>query len=481
MRTIIITAGDRHRARLLCLCLLLPELTLAGTYVVTVSEDLDQLEVEARFERPTARFTARRNSAARYVSDARSCDRRRTASVRGRHLTVAAPGARCLYYRVDLRRAARAERRNSVLDAAIRVASPTVWLWRPLADPADVYDVEFVLPDGIDVAVPWLRIGTDPPTFRIPRSPQSGSAPAAFGKFSDGRLEVAGATLSLAVLASRKSVPEEKIQRWIAAAARNVSLAYGRFPNPDTRVFVIPAGAGQDGSRSPVHFGRVVRDGIEAVELYADMTRPLAEFHRDWTTTHEFSHLLLPYLSGRDRWVAEGFAQYYQNVLLARAGTYSAEHAWFKILSGLERGREARPDLSPNQAAARRDAGTRMKVYWAGAALMLLADVELRRRSEGRTSLDTALDHLQRCCLPSAASWSGTDLMTQLDIPSETAVFMPLYRQHADRPGFPNVAPLLRALGVSRCGETACLAADAELAPIRNAIMAVPVDVAAAR
>jgi len=38
-----------------------------------------------------------------------------------------------------------------------------------------------------------------------------------------------------------------------------------------------------------------------------------------------------------------------------------------------------------------------MKVYWSGAALALLADVELRRRSDGEQTLDDILGEFQQC------------------------------------------------------------------------------------
>lgn len=45
-----------------------------------------------------------------------------------------------------------------------------------------------------------------------------------------------------------------------------------------------------------------------------------SELSRDWTATHELSHMLLPYVASRDRWLSESLASYYQNVLRARDG-----------------------------------------------------------------------------------------------------------------------------------------------------------------
>ena len=257
------------------------------------------------------------------------------------------------------------------------------------------------------------------------------------------------ATLDIEV---RQPVDEKKaaeITEWVQATADTMGLAYGRFPNPDARIVVIPSTENAWGSDSPVIYGRVTRDRGETVELFVNPDRPIEEFYSDWTATHEFSHLMLPLLSKRYRWISEGFATYYQNVLMSRAERYTPEFAWQRLTEGFERGRESRPDLSPNEAAAAGIRHARMKVYWSGAAIALIADSTLRERSNGKESLDQVLGQLQSCCLPSRRRWSGKELFEKLDTFVDTPVFMPLYRQYADEEGFPDLARLLSELGVS--------------------------------
>ena len=205
-------------------------------------------------------------------------------------------------------------------------------------------------------------------------------------------------------------------------------------------------------------------------ELFIDERRPIEDFYDDWTATHEFSHLMLPFVRSPHRWISEGFAQYYQNVLLTRAGQYDERRAWQKLYEGFERGRKSRPELSPNEAAERGVEAATMKIYWSGAIIALLADVELRQRSDGRESLDFALDRLQRCCLPAATSWSGTQLFEKLDSFVTQPVFMPLYDQYADTRGFPDIVPIFERLGVEVANDRVSLRDDAELTEIRRAI-----------
>jgi len=293
---------------------------------------------------------------------------------------------------------------------------------------------------------------------------------AAFGRFIYSEEQISGTQLRIALLRPRGAIDATTIIDWIRDTAGNVSLAYGRFPNPSPHIVVLPVGRSSWQSDSPVPYGRVLRDGGDSVELFIDERRPIEDFYADWTATHEFSHLMLPFVRSQHRWISEGFAQYYQNVLLTRAGQYDELRAWQKLYEGFERGRKSRPELSPNEAARRGVGAATMKIYWSGAIIALLADVELRQRSDGHESLDYALDHLQRCCLPAATSWSGTELFEKLDSFVAEPVFMPLYRQYADSKGFPDIEPIFERLGVEVANDRVSLRDDAELTKIRRAI-----------
>lgn len=282
--------------------------------------------------------------------------------------------------------------------------------------------------------------------------------------------QIPGATLHIEVLPPVDEDKAAEIVEWLRSTSGSISLVYGRFPNPSPRVVVIPAKSTRWGGDSAVTFGRVTRDAEERIEFYINPDRPIEEFYDDWTATHEFSHLMLPLVSQRHKWISEGFASYYQNVLMSRAGRYTPLQAWEKLHAGFERGRASRPELSPNEAARSGVRRARMKIYWSGAAIALLADTTLRERSGGQESLDVALDRLQRCCLPSRRTWSGPELFSKLDSLITEPVFMPLYKRYANRAGFPDVGPVLRRLGVDIHGDTARLSDAAELVIIRTAI-----------
>jgi hypothetical protein len=179
-----------------------------------------------------------------------------------------------------------------------------------------------------------------------------------------------------------------------------------------------------------------------------------------------------------DRWLSEGIASYYQNVLRARAGLKSAPWAWNALHAGFERGIRGTArgrSLAEVSETMMRDRSF-MRVYWSGAAIVL-ADVELRRRSAGAQSLDTALAAFGDCCLPADRSWSARELMRQLDRLTGTTVFMDLYRKHVDADDFPDLDAVYGELGLRSMSATRLrLDPTAAEAAICEAIMTAPED-----
>lgn len=476
MRTIIISAYRfRNAATIVAAGLLLVGAAAAGTpheYTISVDASFERLHVEAHFTNRIERISARSRDARHFLRDLRECDSGDRLTAGTRRLRLPRGGVNCITYAVDLDRAARAERLNRRLDPANIVVSPALWMWRPELGGEEEIRVQFRLPDNVGVSVPWQKLPAADNTYLLKASPESGDAIAVFGEFESTIVSVPGAAIEVTLLRSQNDIDFDEIAAWVRDVAGNVVLAYGRFPNPEARIVVIPVGSHRWGGDSPVPFGRVVRDGGETIELLINDRRPVADYYDEWEPTHELAHLMLPYLHRGQRWIAEGFATYYQNVLLARAGRYTEQDAWRRLVAGFGRGRESVPALSPNDAAGGSERSTRMKIYWSGAALALIADVELRRRSNGRESLDSLLGRLQHCCLPSARTWSGPELFQKLDSLLDEPLFMALYAHYADTPGFPAVEPLLMHLGVADEDGNVQLRSHAELAHIRRSITA---------
>ena len=441
-------------------------------YTVSVDYSMSRLWVEARFGKPVDSVIARSRDAGDFLIDVRGCSDAQQIRMHNNRMMLPEHGISCMNYTVDLARAAKAHRFGKMLAPENIIVSPSYWMWRPKLRNDAAIRVSFRLPENVQVAVPWQQLSEHGNTYLVSESPESAYAPAVFGAFDYRKIEVPGATLRLSLVAGLDEMDNESIVRWISATATDVSLAYGRFPNPSPQVVVIPVGDSRSNSRSAVPFGRVIRDGGETVELQLDQSQSLETLLGDWTATHEFSHLMLPYVERRHRWISEGLAQYYQNVLLTRSGAYDDLYAWQKIYDGFERGRQSRPELSPNEASSGGVSSGLMKIYWAGAAIALMADVQLRELSGGKESLDDILDKLQLCCLPSERVWSGPELFAQLDALASAPVFMPLYRRFADTAGFPDTSNIFERLGLSVSDGEVRIRIPAKLRSIRKSILA---------
>jgi predicted metalloprotease with PDZ domain len=180
--------------------------------------------------------------------------------------------------------------------------------------------------------------------------------------------------------------------------------------------------------------------------------------------------MLLPYVSSRDRWLSEGLASYYQNVLRARDGRLSEQEAWQRMHAGFERGRRATRKETLSEAT-RSGWRSTMRVYWSGAAMMLKADSRLRALSDGEQSLDSALEMLSKCCMARGRSWRARDLFAELDRLTGYTIFSDLYDDHVLDNEFPDVQSTFTKLGIVPRYGSITIDDGAPWKTIRRAIM----------
>lgn len=472
---LIVTSGDTIAAtmyqirQLLCLLLAMcigaeARSENAGRvhrYTVEVDAPLTRMKVRACFDgAPPSNLMAESLDASGALLDVRLDGNPRPLSPNGTQLPLKSAAANaCVRYEVALGRMdARHERGGNL---AGRVGEDLLidmglWFWRPeaLAGDEEIH-VSFVLPEGMAVSVPWMTLDADAlggaPVFRVGRAPYDWPALIAFGHFRERVIEVPGARLNLVILGETARIPADHIQRWLENAALGVSAVHGRFPVPRARLLVVPNAQGNEA----VPWAFVQRGGGASAQFFINHRMKDEEFLTDWTLFHELSHLLLPYVTAQDAWLSEGLASYYQNVLRARRGVITPLNAWQRMHAGFSRGRKSQIGSTLADATERmyRNAGF-MRVYWQGAALLALADLRVRLRTDQRHSLDTALAGLARCCLGGDVQWRARDLLARMDAITGTHVFTELHDQQIDAAAFPDLRELYDALGFTvRDGE----------------------------
>lgn len=441
-------------------------------YEVRVNESLDQLAVRACFGGTAPDALVADSDGARFYLESMRLGERLLEPVGDRVILGAVREDTCVEYQVKLQPAQSRvqtggpETRRVGRDMLTSIGD---WLWRP-QEPEAAVELSFRLPSGVEVSTPWQRkTGSDGrPVFLVGATPTNWSGVVAFGHFVQRDVQVPGAVLHLALLDAPTTAQQAQLETWIGNTARHVAMLYGRFPVASLQVVVAPTPRG----RGPVPWAYVSRGGGPAVHLFINAARPPGEFDRDWSLTHEMAHLFLPYVVSRDAWLFEGVPTYLQNVLMARGGAISVEEAWQRMQAGFQRGARTASDLSLARANERIGSnGIYLRVYWAGAALMLAADLQLRSGTGGRQSLDTALEQLARCCASEERRWNAQEIIVRLDEVTGTTVFSDLVRAQFEAEGFPDYEAVLARAGVKVNGVQVEFDASAPWAAERDALM----------
>ncbi len=280
------------------------------------------------------------------------------------------------------------------------------------------------------------------------------------------QLPVPGGSLTIEWQDDFSQREQQKIRTWLEHAGHAASTLTGRSALDTTSISIHRAQRG----KGPVPWAHTVRSGpTEGVVFHVNPNKPLKAFQQDWTAVHEFSHLYLPYIGREDSWLSEGFASYYQYILMMRHKTLNHQTGWQWFKDGFSRGA-----ADPYQIGTLRDASRKMRarrafkrVYWSGALYFLEVDLALRAKG---SSLDQVIRDFQLCCRFENRSWSGLHLVQALDRTSGTTVFTRQYDQYLATTGFPDYETVLARLGIYFSGKKITLSEHAHHERLRLAL-----------
>ena len=168
------------------------------------------------------------------------------------------------------------------------------------------------------------------------------------------------------------------LRSWVDQAMNAVaSIDRGLFPVKRIHIEIDPL----DHADRAVVFGLLRRGPPASVQLLIDQNASATELAESWVLVHELSHLWLPRLRNRDKWLTEGVATYLQEVLRARSGMQRANVAWQNLIAGFDRGAKVGTGKTlTDESQSMLRTGAFHRVYWAGASFALHADVHLRSR-----------------------------------------------------------------------------------------------------
>jgi hypothetical protein len=249
-------------------------------------------------------------------------------------------------------------------------------------------------------------------------------------------INIGGARLDITLEPAVFELPDDALATWVQRSAEAVVTYYGRFPVPTVDIR-LRASAG-----SKVRTGRMFGGAVPKLQISVGEASTRPALQRDWVLVHEMVHTAFPDVPYHQNWIEEGLAVYVESIARMQAGHLSPKFVWGGFVRGMPNGLPQPGD----EGLDRTDSwGNR---YWGGALFCLLADLEIRRRSDNRLGLQHALRAILEADLDHRRTGSITQAFRIGDEATGTGVLMELYEAGRDTAVATDLDKLWRQLGV---------------------------------
>lgn len=437
------------------------------SYQVGLGPEAEILNITARFPPETEPRLTLPEAAARFVYDLEVRDgavwRPATSDGALWELPLDEPGpAFEVRYRFALARAARSLGSSDLAWAqgdAIQ-SPPSTWLLRPDIDddePSHPIRMEVETAPGVDFVSGLDRDADGAYTFESSELWQL--VYTAMGRLRRRQIDLGETLIDVAFMPGPLSVSDDDVLEAIRRSALALKSFYGRFPPESVLILVRPIPYGQ---------GLASAQGFGGAGVYFPIARDIGrqKLLDDWVLTHELTHLAFPCVDAKHHWIEEGLATYVEPLARARHGTFPIEQYWKELYEGLfegQPGHRERGGLDANPSWGR--------TYWGGALFCLLADLEIRRRTDNRLCLDDALKAIVAEGGLIKEFWNFDRVLAVADQAIGSPVLRPLYERYGRRSERVNIDALFRELGVNLRGGGVRYDDSAPLARYREALL----------
>ena len=246
---------------------------------------------------------------------------------------------------------------------------------------------------------------------------------------------------------------------WIGASAQAVTHYYGRFPVDRVSLSLI----GHNGGG--VSGGRQFSGNLPVLNVTVGTLASEEELRDDWIMVHEMVHLALADLPQKNRWLEEGLAVYVESVARAQVGHLDEDFVWRGFLRSMHQGMPKSGDRGLDRTP------TWGRTYWGGAIFCLLADIEIRQRTDNRHSLRDALRGIVNAGMTTRVDGFAEPVLAVGDAAVGVDVLVPMYRKMSEDPTTPSLDTLWKKLGVALEGHDVVYDDTAALAHIRQALL----------
>jgi len=257
------------------------------------------------------------------------------------------------------------------------------------------------------------------------------------------------------VLRSKKDI----LLDWVIYSAETVVQYYGRFPVDNLQINVQVAGG------HAVRFGQAFGGDSPFVRVVVGEHVTPEALRRDWIMVHEMVHLAMADVPEANRWWLEGLSTYVESIARAQTQHLSEEFIWRNFIERMPQGLPKSGDRGLDQTP------TWGRTYWGGAMFCLLADVEIRKLTNNRKSLQDALRGVLESGYSMQASATPMQIFEAADRATGVAVLVPMYQQMKGDPFPVDLGKLWQELGIGIEDDAIVYDDDAPLAPIRKSML----------
>jgi hypothetical protein len=252
---------------------------------------------------------------------------------------------------------------------------------------------------------------------------------------------------------------KDMLLEWVVYSADTVSRYYGRFPVDKVHIKVQVAGG------HAVRFGQAFGGESPFVRVVVGEDVTPEALRSDWIMVHEMVHLAMADVPEANRWWLEGLSTYVESIARAQRGHLQEDFVWngfyHRMPQGLPKVGDRGLDRTPTWG----------RTYWGGAMFCLLADVEIRKLTNNRKSLQDALRGVLDDGYSMQASATPMQIFESADRATGVAVLVPLYEKMKAAPYPVDLDQLWLQLGVGVENDEIVYDDEAPLAHIRKAML----------
>jgi predicted metalloprotease with PDZ domain len=187
--------------------------------------------------------------------------------------------------------------------------------------------------------------------------------------------------------------------------------------------------------------------------------------YEDWILVHELFHLGVPSYQNEGKWFDEGLATYFEPIIRVRAGYKREQDVWSEFAHEMPRGLRAVNEYGLERAQSFDD------IYWGGAIVLLLADIEIRKRTDGARGIEDGLRGVLEAGGTANQVWTLDRTLKLADQHCGGDTLQAMAKRHATRGSRVDLDAVFRELGVEVKPDGVVLHDDAPLAKIRHALM----------